>query len=816
MKKSILTSLALLSLFAACNDDYNDQFNIENEITDVKNIVMTLAPSDYAEIAGNATNKEIALAKDPEEQTGVVALEAVGKKKYFTADATAEEYLPAYLASKYPQADLNSKFTVTYNQYQAPATYLSDFTNISSYTFSSADYETVWGDKVEAPFLTPASVSNIPEILSQKVSGATEGDMVVVKYAYSETEPSIGGAKVPVVYKQVTDFSGAGNYVLAALADDGNYYPFGKLKEKSYGYGYMYPKTITVTEGIITEADGKEQVIAIEETESGYALKNAWEQYLYLDGSYNSYNVSTSLPAEGGDWSITPNTDGTFSVVNVAKGKHVKLNLYTGSYSYGCYPTTSFAGTTYLSATFADADNTGGFEAKDVLLPEGSTYVWKLDSYGYYKASAYVGGNKPSESYLVSPAIDLSKASAPQLSFDVAINYLKNKTITDYINVVVSTDYAGDVTTATWTALEVPSWPVGSSWIWNNSGAVDLSAYKGETVYVAFKYTSTSEAAGTLEIKNLVVEDAPKANYWNIALFQEMTEDEVVTVSTRAVDENGCNAAALYRYDGSAWVLYTNNDAQVAVVEPSVYASVGASSLKEEQVPLYLNDKYPYALEGDRAVVVYNQSSSKIVAVEYTKQAAAWVVTPESVVETLTFTLDKDGISAKISVYLNESLLGSDGGFVTQDIMLTGGLSYVWTNTTNYGWKASSFLNSKNNQAESWLVSSALNFRKGTAPTLTFDEAINFIQDADKNAYCAVKISTDYKDDVTKATWTKLELPTRADGASWNFVNVGEIDLSAYVGSSVRIAFVYLVPAESPVGPTWEFKNILVKEKDAE
>ena len=87
-------------------------------------------------------------------------------------------------------------------------------------------------------------------------------------------------------------------------------------------------------------------------------------------------------------------------------------------------------------------------------------------------------------------------------------------------------------------------------------------------------------------------------------------------------------------------------------------------------------------------------------------------------------------------------------------------------------------------------------------------------QDADKNVYCAVKISTDYKGDVTTATWTDLELPVRADGASWNFVNVGVVDLSAYVGNVARLAFVYYVPDESPVGPTWEFKNILVNEKE--
>lgn len=168
MKKNILTSFALLALLAACNDDYNDKFDINVGYEDVKNVAMTLSSSDYATIAGNASNLEIALAKDPEGNTGVEALEAVGKDKYFTAEASAEDYIPAFLAAKYPNADLKSKFTVTYNQYQAPSNYLKDFTSVSSYALESEDYEGIWGDKVKASFLSPTTLGKIPAILKEK------------------------------------------------------------------------------------------------------------------------------------------------------------------------------------------------------------------------------------------------------------------------------------------------------------------------------------------------------------------------------------------------------------------------------------------------------------------------------------------------------------------------------------------------------------------------------------------------------------------------------------------------------------------------
>lgn len=179
-----------------------------------------------------------------------------------------------------------------------------------------------------------------------------------------------------------------------------------------------------------------------------------------------------------------------------------------------------------------------------------------------------------------------------------------------------------------------------------------------------------------------------------------------------------------------------------------------------------------------------------------------------------TFTLDKDGISAKISVYIDESLNGNEAGFKAQDVLLSGGISFVWVNTTSYGWKGAAFSN-QCNAAESWLVSPAFDFRKGVAPVMTFDEAVNKLgTNATVADHCFVKISIDYKDDVTKATWEEIQLEKRPAGTDWNFVNVGNIDLSKYVGNIVRIAFQYVSTEES--APTWEIQNILIKEKDAE
>lgn len=159
-------------------------------------------------------------------------------------------------------------------------------------------------------------------------------------------------------------------------------------------------------------------------------------------------------------------------------------------------------GTTIFSETFANGQ--GLFTIQDVLLPEELTYVWSYASqYSCMKASAYVGQAYVTESWLVSPAIDLSDVNTATLKFDQAVNYASPQ---GALSMMISTDYAGDVTTANWTELNLSQWPAGNNWSFMNSTA-DLTNYAGQTVTIAFKYTSNTSAAATWEVKNFVVEE---------------------------------------------------------------------------------------------------------------------------------------------------------------------------------------------------------------------------------------------------------------------------------------------------------------------
>lgn len=816
MKKILFISTALLAALTAC-DDYNDQFNLDSQISDVKKgVAIKLAAADYATIANNATNKEIALSKDPENGTYVAALEAIGKNRYFASKTEAEWFLPAFITEKYPQADAGSRFSVSYNMYREPSAYLADFKNLKEYTLSNADYRNVWGETASATYLSPSTVKKLPEVLSGAVSNPAEGDMMVVNYAYSEFEPSSGGGSVvPMVYQKVTSFDGeAGNYVIAAKADDGNYYPFGKLDKESYNYGYMNPSPITVGEnGVIANADGAEQVVTLGKGDKGFTLLNGWSKYIYLSGTYNSFNVSSSLPTEGGEWTVNSNGDGTFSLVNVEKNKTVKLT-YTkdNKYSYGAYPESSYM-------YFSDPMNkeSDKFTIKDVTLPGGSTYVWKIDdSHGYYKGSAFVNNkNLVSESYVVSSEIDLSKATAPVLNFTLAINFLNGNKATDFFTVRVSSNYTGDVAGATWTDLTYDASKVGSSWTFTDQ-SIDLSQFKGQKIVIAYSYKSTDKCAPTVELKNTLVKEK---NYWDVCLFKEVPENEVAAAMMRMTRASGAyaNSSSLYVYSDGAWSEYSKEDVNVLVADPKFYAEIGTDYVSKPSVifPVYLAQKFPYAVKGEQVAVVYKKTADSNPIVEEYTLNGTWAASTNYSTRTTIFEKAADGTyTAQAGVYLDEPLTGgSNGGFTVQDIALTG-VSYVWKSDASYGWKASAFMNNTNYPTESWLLTPAIDLSEAVSPQLSFEEAHKFLNNNPLSEFMMIKVSTDYVDDVETATWDDVEIDETqwSDGQSWDFYKVGPYSLSKYIGQVIRIAFVY--KSTSSAAPTWEIKNALVNEAE--
>ena len=170
-------------------------------------------------------------------------------------------------------------------------------------------------------------------------------------------------------------------------------------------------------------------------------------------------------------------------------------------------------GSTIYYKQYIMGEGQGKLTVQDVKLQEPLTYVWYYSAaYGMCASAFKDNASYESESWLVTPQIDLSRAKTPQFSFDQAFNKAPN--FTEECAVFVSTNYNGDVTTCDWTQLEwnlnedgTLNVPGGTSWVFQPSGYFDMSAYVGEKINIAFRYTTANGVSGTWEIRNLLLSE---------------------------------------------------------------------------------------------------------------------------------------------------------------------------------------------------------------------------------------------------------------------------------------------------------------------
>ena len=152
----------------------------------------------------------------------------------------------------------------------------------------------------------------------------------------------------------------------------------------------------------------------------------------------------------------------------------------------------------------------GEFTINNVYLSPGLSYVWKFNaSYGMV-ASAFTNNTSyQADSWLISPAIDMSDYRSAVFTFDHAANKLSSGSPSDFYFVMVSTDYDPiSPDDAHWTKLEVPNYPAGTNWTFVSSGEIDMSAYLGySNVHIAFKYTSENGNSGSWEVKNVLIKE---------------------------------------------------------------------------------------------------------------------------------------------------------------------------------------------------------------------------------------------------------------------------------------------------------------------
>lgn len=446
--KKILYFIACTLILTSCEDFYlKNQMGYEPTITDVRNFEYTLTDADYASIASNATNVATALAMGAHEKDSSVyaRLQNLKTDKYFADTLIAPElFIPAFMTARYPNLSEGTICEVTYRITADMPIYYNEFKIIREFV----------------PKTTLNSVEDIIPALEQQVNNyfKKEGYKFVVNFSDDVT----------YVYQYVDSaFSLFQSEMIDIIAlSNADYATIGTSK-------------IADAQTTINIYLSRRFPYAVADTKYGIIYKNDKGSNTFAEFTYDGtkWNMLSTIADE----------TMSFEVKGVWKANT----------------------STYLSEPFI-GNGQGKFVIQNVHLQDPLTYVWYYSSIYGMCASAYKDKSYDSEAWLVSPVVKLKKARNPQLIFDQAFNKASN--FTEEATVLVSTDYKGDVTTCTWTPLE---WnknedgslnvPPGTSWVFQTTGNLDLSAFKGQSIYLGFRYTTSGGISGTWEIKNVLV-----------------------------------------------------------------------------------------------------------------------------------------------------------------------------------------------------------------------------------------------------------------------------------------------------------------------
>lgn len=447
--KKVLYIFTCVLLFTACENFYlENQLGYEPSIEDVRNFAYTLTEADYASIASNPTNIATAISMGSfENDSSVYArLQNLKTDKYFADTLIAPElFIPAFMAARYPNLSEGTICEVTYRITADMPIYFSDFKVIRSFTSATP--------LTSVEEIIPALDAQINSLMKKEGYKflVNFSDEIVYLYQYTEGAFSLyQNEMINVVALSTADYDEIGTNKIADPQRIINTYllrrfPYAAVDTK---YGVIY------------------------KNDKG---SNVFGEFTY-DGT--TWNMLSAIADE----------TMSFEVKGVWKANT----------------------STYLSEPFL-GHGQGKFVIQNVLLQDPLTYVWYYSSSYGMCASAYKdNASWDSEAWLVSPVIKLKKARNPQLIFDQAFNKAPN--FIEEATVLVSTDYKGDVATCNWTPLE---WnknedgslnvPPGVSWVFQTTGNLDLSAFKGQSIYLGFRYTTSGGISGTWEIKNVLV-----------------------------------------------------------------------------------------------------------------------------------------------------------------------------------------------------------------------------------------------------------------------------------------------------------------------
>lgn len=165
---------------------------------------------------------------------------------------------------------------------------------------------------------------------------------------------------------------------------------------------------------------------------------------------------------------------------------------------------------TYFTDDFEGGSLTGN-NAWTIQTPIGSgTYDWYYDNFSgdnFAEASAFSGSPQDAESWLITPAMDLSAATQAVLTFQSTANFSGLD-----LEVYISTVYGGGaINMGDWTQVTGFNLSTASNYDEVASGDVDLTSYSpNATTYLAWRFQSNpTDGSRTWQLDDILVKEGP-------------------------------------------------------------------------------------------------------------------------------------------------------------------------------------------------------------------------------------------------------------------------------------------------------------------
>lgn len=243
-------------------------------------------------------------------------------------------------------SDLTAARNYLYSMYKDAAEVTNmDYTVVGVVAIGGVSYPVIWTTDSDAVKVVPGDnkmvtidVPDAPEAeITYKLTGTiTDAEGKTETVSFTHIIPAAAGSAATIA--DGTYVITAGKLTMSSLASD-------------KGYGYPTATEVTISGGAVTGHTAAD-VLTIKNVEGGITIQDAYGRYFYLKGTYNSFNVDATAPAEGHIWELLADGD-KYILVNAMNKKTL---AYSTSYSsWGAYPELTDDHTSLVTITAATA-----------------------------------------------------------------------------------------------------------------------------------------------------------------------------------------------------------------------------------------------------------------------------------------------------------------------------------------------------------------------------------------------------------------------------------------------------------------------------